>query len=107
MSSARRRWQICSGLRRLQPRGCAEIPCNAHVTRGASAGGGNLTLDLLYLSDGWLRHSSENRANNINTIEAYHEIRGNLKKIEHGGECVRGEWRGRLQDGADIPPMNG
>jgi hypothetical protein len=49
------------------------------VTRGASAGGGNLTLDFLYLSDGWLRNSSENRANNINTLEAYHEIRGNLK----------------------------
>jgi hypothetical protein len=37
-----------------------------------------LTLDFLYLSDGWLRNSSENRANNINALEVYHEIRGNL-----------------------------
>jgi hypothetical protein len=48
------------------------------VTRGASAGGGNLTLDFLYLSDGWRRNSSENRVNNINILEVYHEIRLNL-----------------------------
>jgi hypothetical protein len=52
------------------------------VTRGASAGGGNLTLDFLYLSDGWRRNSSENRVNNINILEVYHEIRWNLKNAE-------------------------
>jgi hypothetical protein len=31
MSSQRSPWQICSGPRRLQPRCCAGIPCNAHV----------------------------------------------------------------------------
>src|SRR2546423_13346647 len=30
MSSQRSPWQICSGPRRLQPRCCAGIPCNAH-----------------------------------------------------------------------------
>ena len=39
---------------------------------------GNLTLDSLYLSDGRLCNSSENRVNNINVLEFYHEIRGNL-----------------------------
>src|SRR5262249_26172473 len=29
------------------------------------------------------------------------------EEIEHGCECVRGERRGRLQGGADIPPMDG
>ena len=48
-------------------------------TRGASAGRGNLTLDLLHLSESSLRTLSENRVNNINTLEAYHEIRGNLQ----------------------------
>ena len=38
----------------------------------------NLALDFLYLSDALLRSSSENRVNNINTLEIYHEIRGNL-----------------------------
>src|SRR5215510_9191785 len=56
--------------------------CTAHsdyvVTRGASAGRDPLTLDFLYLSDVWLRNSSENRVNNINILEAYHEIRWNL-----------------------------
>jgi len=37
-----------------------------------------LTLDLLYPSDGWLRNSLENRLNNINRLEVYHEIRGNV-----------------------------
>jgi hypothetical protein len=37
-----------------------------------------LALDFLYLSDGWLRNSSENCINNIKTLEVYHEIRGNL-----------------------------
>src|SRR5215471_18306125 len=44
----------------------------------SSAGRGPLTLDFLYLSDVWLRNSSENRVNNINILEAYHEIRWNL-----------------------------
>ena len=38
-----------------------------------------MTLDFLYLSDGWQRNSSENRVNNINMLEVYHEIRLNLK----------------------------
>src|SRR5207244_1709723 len=29
------------------------------------------------------------------------------EEIEHGGECLRGERRGRLQCGADIPAMDG
>src|SRR5215467_476742 len=45
----------------------------------ASAGRGKLTLDFLYPSDNWLRTSSENLPNNINMIEVYHEIRGNLE----------------------------
>jgi hypothetical protein len=53
-------------------------PSDEVVTRGASTGRGNLTLDFLYLSDGWLRDSSENRVNNINILEVYHKIRGNL-----------------------------
>jgi hypothetical protein len=48
------------------------------VTRGASVGRSNLTLDFLYLSAGWLRNSSENRVNDIKMLEVYHEIRGNL-----------------------------
>jgi len=37
---------------------------------------------LLYLFAGWLRHSSENRINNINMLEVYHIIRGNVKFID-------------------------
>src|SRR5262245_46509438 len=48
------------------------------VTRRASTGRSNLTLDFLYLSDGRPCNSSENRVNNINMLEVYHEIRGNL-----------------------------
>src|SRR5262249_20304543 len=51
------------------------------VTRRASTGMGNLTLDFLYLSDGRPCNSSENRVNNINMLEIYHEIRGNLEKL--------------------------
>ena len=55
-------------------------------TRGASTGQGTLTLDALYLSDGWSdgwrRNASENRINNINTIEVYRAIRGNLEMPE-------------------------
>ena len=40
---------------------------------------GSLTLDFLYLSDGWLRYSSENCVKNINMLEIYHKIRGNLE----------------------------
>ena len=36
MSSQRSPWQICSGPRRLQPRCCAGIPCNAHLAKGIS-----------------------------------------------------------------------
>ena len=50
------------------------------VTRGVSTGRGNLTLDSLYLSDGRLCNPSENRVNNINMLEVYHKIRGNLVK---------------------------
>jgi hypothetical protein len=48
------------------------------VTRGVSTGRGNLTLDSLYLSDGRLCNPSENRVNNINMLEVYHKIRGNV-----------------------------
>src|SRR5262249_32746426 len=58
------------------------------VTRGASAGRGTLTRALLYLSDGWLRHASENRVNNINILEVYHEIRWNLDGSPPG-RCFR------------------
>jgi len=34
--------------------------------------------DFLFLSDVWLRNSSANRVNNINSLEVYHEIRWNL-----------------------------
>jgi hypothetical protein len=37
-----------------------------------------LTLDFLYLFDAWPRNLSENRVNDINTLEVYHEIRGDL-----------------------------
>ena len=53
-------------------------PSDEVVTRGASAGRGNSTLDFLYLSDGWLCRSSENRVNDFNVLEVYHAIRGNL-----------------------------
>ena len=36
---------------------------------------------MLYPSDGWLRNSLENRLNNINRLEVYHEIRGNAEFI--------------------------
>jgi hypothetical protein len=39
------------------------------VTRGAAAGMGNLTLDCLNLSDGWLCHSSEEGVTNLNALE--------------------------------------
>ena len=54
------------------------IPSDYVVTRRASTGRGNVTLDLLYLSDGRLCDSSENSVNNSNMLEVYHEIRGNL-----------------------------
>jgi hypothetical protein len=51
-------------------------------SRGASTGQGTLTLDALYLSAGWLRNASENRINNINMVEVYHAILGNLEMPE-------------------------
>jgi hypothetical protein len=45
--------------------------------------------DSLYLSDGRLCHSSENPVNNINMVEVYHEIRGNLEKsIGYSGSAL-------------------
>jgi len=38
-----------------------------------------LTLDFLDLSDGRPCNQSENRVNNINMLEVYHEIRGGLE----------------------------
>ena len=68
-------------------------PSDEVVTRGASAGRGNSTLDFLYLSDGWLCRSSENRVNDFNVLEVYHAIRGNLGRVDelfddnpHGNE---------------------
>src|SRR5262249_52445120 len=59
----------------------------------ASAGRGKLTLDFLYPSDSWLRNSSENLPNNINMLEVYHAIRGNLvfSQAQHTtGVCCGG-----------------
>jgi hypothetical protein len=65
-------------------------PSDYVVTTGASTGRGNLTPDSRYLSDGRLCNSSENRVNNINMLEVYHEIRGNLgffinRRAEYSG----------------------
>jgi nitrile hydratase subunit beta len=59
--------------------GNSHTPSHYVVTRGASAGRSTLTLDFLDLSDGWLHHLLENCGNNINRLEVYHEIRGNLE----------------------------
>ena len=45
-----------------------------------------MTLDSLYLSEGRLCHASENRVNNINMLEVYHAIRGNLDFVK---QCPR------------------
>jgi hypothetical protein len=50
------------------------------VTRGASTGKGNVTRDVLSLSDGRLCHASDNRVNTINRREVDRAIRGICKK---------------------------